>query len=237
MKTLFTLLFSCFIAINMVAQVGIGTTSPNAQLDISATSQTTPLNTDGILIPKIDEFPSTNPTAAQDSMLVFVTGNGTPSRGFYYWDQGTTSWVLLTGSGGASEWTDNGSYLVPADGNNEDVTIGGTDNANSKLTVVSDKSIGAYIDAQSTQNTKLTGLSNVTTNATTNASAQTIGGEFVISSGNDGTIKGITSTLINAGNATLVGSESILSSNGTGVQTGSLNSITCLLYTSDAADD
>lgn len=37
-------------------------------------------------------------------MLVFVTGNGILNKGFYYWDNATTSWVLITGigSGGAN---------------------------------------------------------------------------------------------------------------------------------------
>ena len=78
------------------AQVGIGTTNPNASLDIRSSNQATPANTDGILIPKIDEFPATNPGGAQNGMLVFVTGNGTPSRGFYYWSNALTTWVPFT---------------------------------------------------------------------------------------------------------------------------------------------
>ena len=80
------------------AQVGIGTTSPNAQLDISSSNQATPANTDGILIPKIDAFPSTNPTASQQGMLVYLTttttfSSVTKTPGFYYWDNGTTNWI------------------------------------------------------------------------------------------------------------------------------------------------
>ena len=78
------------------AQVGINTTTPNAQLDIRATSATAPSNTDGLLIPKIDVFPTTNPTAAQQGMLVYLTttvGSNTP--GFYYWDNPTATWISL----------------------------------------------------------------------------------------------------------------------------------------------
>ena len=80
------------------AQVGIGNTSPNAQLDISSSNQATPANTDGILIPKINAFPATNPTASQQGMLVYLTTTVTfaavsRSPGFYYWDNGTTNWI------------------------------------------------------------------------------------------------------------------------------------------------
>ena len=91
-----------FISPN-VAQVGIGTITPNASLEIAVSNQASPQNTDGVLIPKIDNFPSTSPTANQDGMLVFVTGNGTPTKGFYYWDTALTNWVPFinnTGTGG-----------------------------------------------------------------------------------------------------------------------------------------
>ncbi|WP_456438434.1 beta strand repeat-containing protein [Psychroserpens sp.] len=98
-QSLLALLF--LINITVTAQVGIGNTDPKAALDISATNVATPNNTDGILIPRIDEFPAVNPTAAQNGMLVFVTGNGTPTKGFYYWDQSTNSWITVTDGIGA----------------------------------------------------------------------------------------------------------------------------------------
>nr|WP_321236981.1 tail fiber domain-containing protein [uncultured Psychroserpens sp.] len=80
------------------AQVGINTTNPNASLDIRSSSVSTPANTDGILIPKIDEYPSANPTAAQDGMMVYATGNGSVAKGFYYWDIATITWVSFAGT-------------------------------------------------------------------------------------------------------------------------------------------
>ena len=71
--------------LNAYSQVGINTTTPNAQLDVRSTSQAAPINTDGILIPKIDAFPAVNPTALQHGMMVFLTitvSSDTP--GFYY---------------------------------------------------------------------------------------------------------------------------------------------------------
>jgi hypothetical protein len=81
-----------------LAQVGINTASPNAQLDIRSTNQAVPANSDGILIPKIDTFPATNPTVSQQGMLVYLTTAATflsTSRvpGFYFWDNGTSNWI------------------------------------------------------------------------------------------------------------------------------------------------
>ena len=82
-----------------MAQVGINTTTPNAQLDIRSSNQTTPSNTDGMLIPKVDTFPATNPTIAQQGMLVYLTTNvGTNLSGFYYWNNPTLTWIPIKGT-------------------------------------------------------------------------------------------------------------------------------------------
>ena len=99
-KYLFVAMISMGYALQ--AQVGINNTNPQATLDISATNAASPSNTDGILIPRVDDFPSTDPTASQDGLMVFITGNGTPSKGFYYWDNTTTSWAAVTAAGGGT---------------------------------------------------------------------------------------------------------------------------------------
>lgn len=79
------------------AQVGINTTTPQALLDIKVNNSATPSNTDGLLVPRIDAFPATNPTATQQGMLVYLTTNvGLQSKGFYYWDNPTATWKSLT---------------------------------------------------------------------------------------------------------------------------------------------
>ncbi|WP_178989583.1 tail fiber domain-containing protein [Winogradskyella schleiferi] len=90
----------------VISQVGVGTTNPNATLDIRSSDQVAPANNDGLLIPKIDEFPVTNPTASQDGMMVYVTGNGTPTKGFYYWDDAQTSWTSATGAKSINDLAD-----------------------------------------------------------------------------------------------------------------------------------
>lgn len=82
-----------------VAQVGIGNSSPKAQLDVSASSAAAPTGIDGILIPRIDNFPTINPSAAQNGMLVFLTTTvGTKLPGFYYWSNPALAWVGLSSS-------------------------------------------------------------------------------------------------------------------------------------------
>lgn len=81
------------------AQVGINTTTPNAQLDVKSSNQAAPSNTDGMLIPKIDTFPAVNPGAAQQGMLVYLTtAVGSNNPGFYYWDNTTSAWIGIDGS-------------------------------------------------------------------------------------------------------------------------------------------
>ena len=96
------LLFFCVIVAFCVksieAQVGIGTTNPNATFDIRSSNQAMPASNDGMLIPKVDEFPATDPTALQDGMLVYVTGNGTSTKGFYYWDETLSDWISVSGA-------------------------------------------------------------------------------------------------------------------------------------------
>ena len=88
--------FFVFFSTSFFAQVGINTTTPNAQLDIRSSNQVAPASTDGMLIPKIDTFPALNPTVAQQGMLVYLTSNvGSNQPGFYYWDNITTSWIPM----------------------------------------------------------------------------------------------------------------------------------------------
>lgn len=100
MKKIITFLVLFFASYFVQGQVGINTTNPNAQLDIRSSNQATPSNYDGILIPKVDAFPVTNPTAAQQGMLVYLTTtSGTDLSGFYYWDNITSDWKPIIGTG------------------------------------------------------------------------------------------------------------------------------------------
>lgn len=128
------ILMSSLIHTVSIAQVGIGNTNPKASLDISASNPATPTNTDGILIPRINAFPVTAPTAVQNGMMVFLTTDNS----FYFWRHSTTTWVKITGTGAEKindlsdgrsddDGSENGSsiYLGIASGVNDDLSDNG----------------------------------------------------------------------------------------------------------------
>ncbi len=81
------------------SQVGIGTSSPQAQLDIVSNSPDNPNVIDGILIPRINKFPATQPSEAQHGILVYLNKDITGSKsGFYFWNNATKNWEALGGS-------------------------------------------------------------------------------------------------------------------------------------------
>ena len=89
-------LFFCLIG-SSEGQVGINTTDPKALLDIYISNPLAPEITDGILIPRIENFPTTKPGVAQDGMLVYLKTEmkGFP-RGFYYWNSATSGWTSVS---------------------------------------------------------------------------------------------------------------------------------------------
>ncbi|NHM07317.1 hypothetical protein G4D82_08805 [Flavobacterium sp. CYK-4] len=92
------------------AQVGINTTNPQAQLDVAASNSSAPSNTDGFLVPRIDNFPATNPTATQQGLLVYLTTTvGLNTPGFYYWDNNSTVWKSMGVASGSNEWKTTGN--------------------------------------------------------------------------------------------------------------------------------
>lgn len=108
MKTRLLLLILLLAGAKTFAQVGIGTTTPKAALDIPATNMAAPTNADGILVPRINAFPVVNPTVDQNGMMVFLT-NDLPSKpkGFYYWDNPSNSWIGIGADAKGWELTGN----------------------------------------------------------------------------------------------------------------------------------
>ncbi len=83
---------------NLFAQVGINTIDPKAQLDITSSNEIAPGITDGILIPRIADFPASNPTADQHGMMVFLNKSQLGHlEGFYYWNHTLGQWKPIIG--------------------------------------------------------------------------------------------------------------------------------------------
>lgn len=116
MKPSHLLLFSTFFFLNftfLIAQVGIGTVSPDASsaLDIVSTDS-------GVLVPRVSMVDVTNSSAPINSpvngLLVFNTnvsvtgGNGV---GFYFWDATSTRYLKLA-TGANNDWTLSGNALT-----------------------------------------------------------------------------------------------------------------------------
>lgn len=119
-KNYFYLLIMLF-SITTYSQVGIGTTTPNAALDITSVN-------DGLLIPRVG-LTATNVatplTTPSNSELVYNTntsGSGLTqvTPGFYYWNSGLGEWIRVS----PNAWDLNGNSGTNATTN----FIGTTDN-------------------------------------------------------------------------------------------------------------
>lgn len=105
----------------LFSQVGVGTSTPMAVLDIEASNSVTPSNTDGFLIPRVSAFPVTNPTASQQGMQLYLTTAVDAKKpGFYYWDFPTLSWITIDSN---KNWKSDGNEGTDP----EDHFIGTTD--------------------------------------------------------------------------------------------------------------
>lgn len=95
----FIFILSILSGLYSFPQVGIGTSNPQAQLDIISDSPSNPSVIDGLLIPRIDKFPSVNPGVNQDAMLIYLTKtvNEFP-KGFYFWNASEIKWETISGN-------------------------------------------------------------------------------------------------------------------------------------------
>ncbi len=85
MKVLVSIITLLFV-LQCFAQVGIGTTSPDASAELDVHS-----NTKGVLIPRMLETERTAIVSPETSLLVFQTNN---TQGYYYFDG--ANWIRLT---------------------------------------------------------------------------------------------------------------------------------------------
>ncbi len=213
-----------FVPLYAISQVGIGTTTPNAQLEIKSTNQATPANTDGILIPKVDEFPATAPTASQDGMMVYVTGSGTPSKGYYYWNNATTSWVVFSGVKD-HDFYKTGTTTQPTDITDDIYTMGnmaiGKNTANYLLDI---KGGGNAINIELNSNTNANKGVDILINETSGSIVQ-FGIRSVLSGSSDGIHYGISNLLSGTGDGEQRGIINNISATGNGKHYGMYNII------------
>ncbi|OIQ29385.1 MAG: hypothetical protein BM564_06725 [Bacteroidetes bacterium MedPE-SWsnd-G2] len=74
---------------NFQAQIGVGTTNPKSAFDISVANPDAPEFNDGLLVPRINNFPTENPTDEQDGLLVYLT----TTNSFYFWNAALDIWT------------------------------------------------------------------------------------------------------------------------------------------------
>lgn len=95
MKKIMLSLLAFLFAGSVYSQVGINTANPQATLHIEPTSSSNPGVQDGILIPRIRNFPATNPS--RPGQIVFLKDNVSLADNFYYWSG--SQWLTFPGSG------------------------------------------------------------------------------------------------------------------------------------------
>ena len=172
-KYIFIIGFFLNAIILLGQEIGIGTTTPNAILDIEASNNSTPTNNTGLLIPRVQALPTTNPSAVQHSMLLYLNATDTNFNlppGFYFWNNTTSNWDRF-GSGeriddlldGKSDYSNNGfngsSIFLGRDAGNAD---DGTHNQNIGI------GIEALKNSSTSENNTVIGFQSLINNNTGN---------------------------------------------------------------------
>ena len=95
------ILFFLLYPTKSIGQVGIGTTTPKATLEIQGSG----IN-DGVLIPRVNTLPALG--IDQNSALVYLTTTiGTDTPGFYFWENSSSKWIPILDQN--KGWTLNGN--------------------------------------------------------------------------------------------------------------------------------
>ncbi|MCO6175944.1 hypothetical protein NHF50_12905 [Flavobacterium sp. NRK F10] len=243
MKHLITLVTILSISYGYT-QVGIGTTSPNAQLEIAASNPANPTNSDGLIITRLNSLPTANPTVNQHGMLIqLLNTSGAKSPGFYYWDNTVPDWIpFVTGTsiGGYqdADWFEEGTLTAPDDINDSMFHIGNT--AIGKNTATTQLDISETTDTNNSTllvtrtNTSATAASAIKTaftvagnsayglenNLTGTANASVVGGVHnILNHSGSGEKRGLYNEFL-AGSGPVTGVYNLISAPSTGVQNG-----------------
>lgn len=80
------------VTLNVFGQnSGINTTSPDAMLHIEPSSKTNPTGADGVLIPRMADYPG---NGVEKGQLIYLLNHPTDQEGFYFWDGTTWVWLI-----------------------------------------------------------------------------------------------------------------------------------------------
>lgn len=95
MKKILLIIIGVLLLQTTMAQVGINTEEPEAILDIKPLSQSDPEKNVGLIVPCIESFPATTPSAEQHSMIAFQSNAdpaGYEDNSFYFWNNAQSIW-------------------------------------------------------------------------------------------------------------------------------------------------
>ena len=233
MKRFLTVAALIITSLHLHAQVGIGNTDPKAILDVTASNIATPLNTDGLLVPRVSAFPVTNPGADQNGMLLYLTTTvGINTPGFYYWNQGSTNWQkLITNASNIDDhdFYEEGTTSAPNNINDDIYTQGnvaiGQIAANYKLDIVESSGLRTLNLNNNTTSGPISGIYNTVSGNLTTIDNQ-IGVNNVLSgTGNNGKI-GVLNDITGTGGTHRYGIYNTLSVDNNSIDYGTYSSIT-----------
>lgn len=94
MKTKLLLILFSSLVNTSYSQIGGRTQTPLTFLHLEPSSSSAPSGEDGIIVPRVQNFPETNPERL--SQLLFLDGNSEKADDFYYWDG--EKWFAFPGS-------------------------------------------------------------------------------------------------------------------------------------------
>lgn len=119
MKIFFSIVWSLFLINNIIAQTGIGTTTPNAsaKLDVSATNK-------GFLPPRIsltDIYDQTTIPSPATGLLVYCKGDAGLAAGYYYWNG--NAWATIATAGGSGSFAS--SFMRGSRTGTQTIAVGG----------------------------------------------------------------------------------------------------------------
>ena len=119
MKIFFSIVWSLFLINNIIAQTGIGTTTPNAsaKLDVSSSNK-------GFLPPRIsltDIYDQTTIPSPATGLLVYCKGDAGLAAGYYYWNG--NAWATIATAGGSGSFAS--SFMRGSRTGTQTIAVGG----------------------------------------------------------------------------------------------------------------